>query len=442
MATKQAPPAPAPLSAPQPPAAARQALAPSIVEMPKDAPNPLRELNERQAASLAKIAEARRTADSGDREGPPTPPKATPGSTGEKKPPTPSSTPPSAAEPEAKPKDSAKSSEKGPGDATKTGDAASTPKELRYDEKSLSRWAEKNPEEAKAWAEKHFKKPVDDDWVKLSHKRRRLREDVREQSAAGIKAAEEKLAQALSEKAVVDDAVGKLSPVADLWDAVGERVRNNMAPDFEAGDAAFLANTGITVDDYMRSRARRGIINPEMAKQKAENARLKRELEAAKGKVPAEPAKAAEPEEKPAPKVLHKHKIPDWAEDIEKKHGLRKFSGWEAELGAEMAKHHDEDLDEYSKDVEDVADKLLKKKLAELQGIEEPEEPKPKKAKRAPADAPRFDPKKVKAKADDDEEDDTDAELIKNVKGPTDPQARMRWAMERAAARSRNPGLE
>lgn len=436
------PPAPAAAPAP-PPGAGRTALAPTIVPMPEGTVDPAKALNERQAASLAKIATARRTAEGDDREGPPTPPKESKSASPASKEPasgksgkeTPAAGSPPTSETAPKPKVAL------PTDSS--GTETEPPKELRYDEKSLTRWAEKNPEAAKAWAEKQFKKVVDEDWVKFSHKKRRLREDVQERSAAGIAAAEEKLAQALREKSIVDDAVTKLSPVADLWEATGGRAGAGHPIDFDAAEAAFEANSGMKLDDFMRARARRGIVNPEMARQKAENARLKRELEAAKK--PAE-AKAEEPEAKPEPKakVVPDRKAPDWTEDIEKKHGLRKFTGWEGELAEAMAKHYDEDLDEYGADVEVVADKLLKKKLAELSGVEEPEAPTPRRAKRAPADAPRFDPSKVKVKETDDveDDDDSDADLIKNVKGPSDPQARMRWAMQRAAARARQPGLE
>lgn len=417
MAKPAAPPPPPPA----PPAAApRAALAPTLVEMPANTPDPTKELAARQKAGLERIAAARRTAEGDDREGPPPPPKdrapsASAGAASSEKGSSKSGKETlAAASPDTSGTAAAKKDDSSTPDSG-TPKETSAPKELRYDLKSLGRWAEKHPEEAKEFGEKILKVKVDEEWIKLSNKKRRLREDVQERSAAGIAAAEEKLAQALREKAIVDGAVEKLTPVADLWEAVGGRLGAGHPIDFDAAEAAFFANTGVQIDDFMKQRARRGIINPEMARMRAENARLKREAEA-KAK-PAEPeAKAAEPEEKPKASEPNK-KVPDWAEDIEKKHPLRKFDGWKADLAEAMAKHYDEDLDEYDADVEDVADKLAKRKMRELQGEEEQEEkPKAKKRvapaaevarpkpKRAPADAPQFSASDITGEPDDDDD--------------------------------------
>jgi len=67
-----------------------------------------------------------------------------------------------------------------------------------------------------------------------------------------------------------------------------------------------------------------------------------------------------------------------------KTHALRQFADWQTELDAEMQKYHDETLDEYSRDPEEVADALFKRKMKALAGDEEEEAPAPRTRPKTP----------------------------------------------------------
>ena len=119
-----------------------------------------------------------------------------------------------------------------------------------------------------------------------------------------------------------------------------------------------------------------------------------------------------------------------WGGELPKGHALRKFAGWEGDLHTAMQRYYDADLDEYSKDPEDVADAVLSAKMAEL--APEPEEPKktakrpntPKARAEAPAakkDLPPPPKGHRPVKAEEVEEE-----------APKDMVARERWAIERA----------
>jgi hypothetical protein len=269
--------------------------------------------------------------------------------------------------------------------------------------------------------------------VRLQNKRRKLKGELsadREKTLAEARAERE---AAAAERATVDGVVSKLSPIADMWEAVAEGIKKNPgAPqiDFEMADAAFEQNAGISVDDYMRLRARRGLAVPGDARLRAENARLKREAESAKSNGAATPALIAPAVAAPAAKSKDAAEARDWSPELPKDHKLRKIDGWNALLDKEMSKYHDADLDEYSKDPEDVAAKVLKRELAALAAEEEDEEeaPKPRaRVKVAAKPEPVARPRKVPvAELPDDDSPEP--------KGMAD---RTNWAIDRAMRRAR-----
>lgn len=323
--------------------------------------------------------------------------------------------------------------------------AAEAEAQPRINLKTLKRWVEENPELGAEAREIIFKADKDStaEWIKLKAHERKLREKFGGEREKTLSEAKAERDAAAAERAQVDGVVQKLSPIADMWEAVAEGIRKNPeAPviDFEMADAAFEQNAGVSIDDYMRLRARRGIGQPGDARVRAENARLKRELAAqtngAAGKSPAQGTTAATDVRDAAPAAPAARKEPkaaeirDWSPELPKDHKLRKIDGWNALLDKEMSKYRD-DLDEhaYSKDPEEVAAKVLKRALAELADEEEEEAPKPKpRARIVKAEEPEAKPrKKPIAQLPDDDADEA----------PKDFAKRERWAIERAQKRAR-----
>ena len=418
-----------------------KALAPSLVDMPKDAPNPVKEAADRQRAAIEKLTgkSDRDVVEKAGEDAAP-PPKAAPKASGASAT-SPAKTPPAESS-ESKavpsktdaPKDAASTS---PGSEAPA--AAEAPKGPRYELKSFRKWAEEHPEDAAEIGKAVYKlgeEPATE-WIRLQNKRRKMVGEMtkeREKTLAEARAEREQAA-ALHEQ--VTKAAGALTPIADLWEAVRERPDN---PDFDAADAAFQENTGLSIDDYMRARARRGIVSPDVAKLKAENARLKREAAAGKP----EPAKAKEepavaPPEKKAEPVTEL----DWSAEIPKGHKLRNLAGWEGKLAAEMKKYHDADLDEYSADPEDIADKVLKRELSALTGDDDEsgDDEIGKKIKQTVKIAAKPKPKltpavTAKKKPVAELPDDPHADAPKNF------EERQRWAIDRAQRRARGEVFE
>jgi hypothetical protein len=434
---------------------ARKAIAPTLTEEPKGA-DPQKEFLQRQREAIAKATgneQKEQDAAAGEDAAPP--PKAKDGKT--------SSTSTAAATTETTDRSPASASPTAPGSKDPKGkppssDASSTPggaateaTERRYDVQSIRKWAEKNPEEAAIVREKVFGLPPDtnQEWIRLKNRKRKLSEEIDQKHETTMAEAKAERAAAEEAKAAIDGAAQKLAPIADLWEAVAEKIAadpQNPSIDFEAADAAFLENAKISIDDYMRLRARRAIgSGPDAVKLRAENARLKRELAGKPSEAIKIPKVEGSPTEKEAagtaePSTKVKTKAPrDWSGELASGHKLRQFEGWNALLDAEMRRHYDPDMDEYSADPDEIADKLLKREIEAMQTELEPEakpKPKPAAAKpnghakpKAPAEPPAAATLTPKMTASDEEDD-------AKVGGMTWAQRQAR-AINRAMARAR-----
>lgn len=269
----------------------------------------------------------------------------------------------------------------------------------RYDLKSFKRWAEKNPEEAiefsKSIGVDVFRENEDpkQEWIRQQQKARKIKEDISSREAALSAKNQAELAQIKAEREAAEAIGSQLAYIGDMW-AAAKRVnaQGQPDPDFDTIDEAFRQNSGgMTIDEYNRARARRGVANPEVAKLRAENARLLARVNAGQappngatapaGGAAAQQTQATTPPvaaaETAAPRANTRDPEAFWGDDVPKTHALRQFAGWATELDAEMSKYHDDTLDEYSKDPEEIADKLLARKIAAFAADEEEEAPAP-----------------------------------------------------------------
>lgn len=302
----------------------------------------------------------------------------------------------------------------------------------------MKKWVEQHPEEAAELRVHVFGADQDatKEWIMVQNKKRKMKDELRSEKEKSAAETAAERAQAKADRDLAESAAAQLRPIVDLWQGATRKDSNgNAFPDFDLVDAAFENVAKMSLDSYLRLRARRGVSNPEGAKMRAENARLTRELEALKtngaapsqGSAPAEPNGAAGATANGAtpapPKVTAPAASVDfeekWGDEVPKTHKLRNISGWAAKLDAEMDKYHDAELDEYSRDPEEVADRVLKRELAALaEDDDEPEAPAPKKGK------PVTPKRKAAAKAEPDDEE-----------GPAGFADRERWALERARKR-------
>jgi hypothetical protein len=380
----------------------RRPLAPYIPEVNPNAPqDPTRALADRQREAInSRLKDSQRTAVENS------PVASQTGSTKPASPPA-SATDPSKAP--ASPSKAAAGEAKESGSNTISGDSTTTessdsqtpeistatpsPKGPRYEVKAMKKWAEEHPEEAAAIRRDVFgaDESSTTEWIRVQNKKRKIKGELREERTRLMADVETVKAAAKAEADRVETHRTAVQPLVDLFQGGARKnARGEWEPDFDAVDAAFEQCTqGLPLDQYMRMRARRGVANPESARMRAENARLQRELEAAKGASakPAEDAPAdAKPAAKPvAPAPTHAELAEKWGDEVPKKHPLRKIEGWAQALEDAMSAYHDEDLDEYSRDPEEVANEVLKAQLAELQGDDDDEEEAP-----APRAKPRV----------------------------------------------------
>lgn len=375
------PPPPVPVSGITP---ARKAIAPTLTDEPKGN-NPQRELAERQRAAMAKHTgetQAARDAAAGEDAAPP--PKASTPTTAQKT--------PTASAIAASGKDGSSSDSKTPAASSGSGKPASSQTEAgkaaepgsetsedathRYDLKSLRKWAEQHPEDAAEAFTKLGSLPADtrEEWIRIKNRERKARENIRGEhvkSAAELQALRD---EAKASEVAMNGAAGKLAPIADLWEAVREKIAadpQNPQPDFEAADAAFLENSGISIDDYMRLRARRAIgSSSDAVRLRVENRKLQRQLEAQASAPETKPADSPTSDEKGAgtaePAGKAKRKERDWSDELPAKHKLRSIEGWNTLIDAEMRRYHDPDADTYDADPEEVANKILKREIERM----------------------------------------------------------------------------
>lgn len=309
-------------------------------------------------------------------------------------------------------KDDSKTSSPAPESSEGSTETASTtsaaaPAETRYDDiKAFKKWAEKNPEAALKFAQEVkidvFRDGEDPktEWVRQTNKGRKLKEEIRTEREENEKKNQAEIAQAKEFHAKAEAIANDIRYLSSMWGAAnGKDQAGNRVVDFDTVDEAFRQNSGgLTIDEYNRMRARRGVSNPEMARLRAENARLKGSQQApaaqqTNGAAASAPSAAQGAPEavKPAAAPAAPSRNPEefWGDEVPKTHGLRKFANWAKDLDVEMQRFHDDTLDEYSRDAEEIANDLLQRKLAELRG-DEPDEP---------AKAPRAKPKTPKNRA-------------------------------------------
>lgn len=383
----------------------KRPLAPYIPEKNPNAPkDPKQALAERQKAAIeSRLATGARAAtDAAGVDGAAPPPKAneraaTPeAAPAGKKSDSPSGASDGAATSEAKPAAEASSSdgtdEEGEPSST-TAEAGGEPssagsKPRGLTEKQIRRWAEENPELAAQVAQRVFSINVPEGFIKVNNRGRKIRETIRGERKAFDDHRNARDAAFETERKRVEAIVEKVRPVSDLWtaasrrDAQGQVLKDqhgNPIIDFDMADAAFQANMGgISFDDYARMRARRGVSNPQLAAERARAMRAERELAALKGQgshnteaakagaAPSQPAAAAPSAAAPAA-APSENPAELWGEELPTDHPLREFAGWERDLHKVMrAQYYDADLDEYSRDPEDVANEILQAKLAKL----------------------------------------------------------------------------
>jgi hypothetical protein len=378
----------------------RRPLAPYLPTPDPDGPvDPVKALNARQKAAIeSRMAGAGRAeVAAGGVDGAPTPPKpasvsakpsATPApsakSAAASVPPSPSSTP---ATPTSKP------SEPSDGKAPSTSEPASTATVLSFTPKEFKKWAQANPEEALA-----FREAIDKDtfrmgeepkteWIRMTQKGRKLKETLRSEREETLRIATEKETRAQQHLELAEKTAGKLRYLTEMWEACnGKDAQGNRVIDWDTLEEAVRQNTGgLGWDDLSRMRARRGVSNPEAARLKAELRRQELELERLRPQTngaAAEPStrlpntptgttdpRPAEPPPAPAPAPgngLHPNPEEFWGDEVPSDHPLRQFAGWGKLVDHAMLQFHDDVLDEYSRDAEDIANELLEKKLAAL----------------------------------------------------------------------------
>lgn len=283
------------------------------------------------------------------------------------------------------------SSPKSPPEETPAGGkTADGEKAHRYELKSLKRWAEENPEQAQEFAKVLGVEPKEG-FIKLQNKRRKIRDELHQTHEKNLQIVRSVAEQAKADRAKAEEVAGTIRWVTDMWAASARKnEKGEPQPDFDLLDETFKQNTGgLTIDDYMRLRARRGVSSPELARERAQRLRAEQELQRLKGgqsngaaaSTPPEgaapangagaangaaPAPAAPPPAAPAAASSNPEET--WGEDVPADHQLRQFADWAKELDKEMSRHYDRDLDEYDVDPEEVADQLLQRRLAALTG--------------------------------------------------------------------------
>lgn len=293
------------------------------------------------------------------------------------------------------------------------GGSTADAKAHRYDLKSLKRWAEQNPEQAAEVAQAVFGVEPKEGFIKLQNKRRRVREEQRETHEKNLQIVRGVADQAKADREKAEEVAGSIRWVTDMW-AAGSRKneKGEPQPDFDAMDEAFRQNTGgLTIDDYMRLRARRGVSSPELARERAQRLRAEQELQRLQGANKSNGAAASTPPEgaapangagaangaapapaappPAAPAAASSNPEETWGEDVPADHQLRQFADWAKELDKEMSRHYDRDLDEYDVDPEEVADQLLQRKLAALTGQQAAPEAPPAPAARTRPNTPK-----------------------------------------------------
>lgn len=228
------------------------------------------------------------------------------------------------------------------------------------------------------------------EWIRQTARARKMNNEFREKQAAAEAriAAREKAATEQLELA--EKTAQSIRYLSEMWGAAnGKDAQGNRVIDFDAVEEAFRQNTGgLSINDFVRLSARRGVANPEAARLRAELRKAQLEAEKLKTNGAAAPAEAsngagatAKPGEPvpaavtaPAPAAstgLHDNPEEYWDSTLPSDHPLRQLNGWGKLLDHAMLQWQDEDdPDSYSRDAEEIATDVFKRKLAALGGAD------------------------------------------------------------------------
>lgn len=227
------------------------------------------------------------------------------------------------------------------------------------------------------------------EWIRQTARARKTKEEQRARFAA----AEEKIAArekaAAEQLQLAETTAQSIRYISEMWGAAnGKDASGNRVIDFDQVDEAFKQNSGgLSIDEYVRARARRGVSNPEAARLRSELRKKELELERTKGApAPAQTngaaATPANAEATPAPAAapaasqgLHSDPEEYWNESIAAEHPLRRLTGWGKLLDHAMLQWRDDDDEHsYSRDAEDIAGEVFQRQIAKLTGADgEPE---------------------------------------------------------------------
>jgi len=361
--------------------------------------------------------------------------------------------------------------------AASSDSSASTKRGPRYELKAFQKWALENPDQAKEFFQdvgKHvFKegKEINGEWVALTNKTRKR-----------LKQIDERHAQTMAEQTRVRDEnaghlkqiethVQQIRPVLTMWQGAQRKDdKGQPLPDFDAVDAAFFQTTqGLSIDDYVRMRARRGIRDPRTAQLQAEVATLRQQLQAGapqaqapaqtngaagKGSAPAGRRPEANAPPTAAPAAPAEDLKAKWNGEIPKGHKLRQFDGWEKLLDEAMDQY-DDGLGGYNEDPEAIADRIAKKQIealaADFEEFEEPA-PAPRRVAKKVAPKPAQTPPRRASAPTNGRGVPSAAELTprghkvghepQDPANPLDWARRQDWAIQRAQARARGEAVD
>lgn len=268
-----------------------------------------------------------------------------------------------------------------------TGAAASTQTILSFTPKEFKKWATANPEEALA-----FREAIDKDtfrmgedpkqeWIRQTARARKMKEEQKARQAEIDAAAAAREKAAAEQLQLAETTAQSIRYLSEMWGAANAKdASGNRVIDFDAVEEAFRQNTGgLSINDFVKLSARRGVSNPEAARLRADLRKAQLELEKTKGTAGGEgaspataaasPAAPAVPAEPPASQGLHADPEDYWNESLAADHPLRRLTGWGKLLDHAMLQWRDDDDEHsYSRDAEEIAGEVFQRQIAKLTG--------------------------------------------------------------------------
>jgi len=391
----------------------------------------VKELNERQRASIARLQHTRAVSEVQSAEVAAADTKASVAAT-------------AAASTPASPGTAASASS----GATAAGEGGERAKpQPRYDSDSFKAWARNNPE--KAAEVMNLSRADANAYIKLQNRERKFYEEQSTKQAeleAARKATED--GQKSIQK-LIDEQNAAVQPVMDLV-SIGQQSAKTIKAaldaaagnfqaadftgvDFGATDDLFEHVHGISFDDYARARARQGLkVSPQDRALRLENERLRKERDALK----ANGAPAAPPIEQapatPAPAATKASDLAWVASTLAADHPARELRDWDKRILAALGT--DEEMT-----LEDAADQVLEESRAKLAPAapartqrpsrqQAPAEPQ-RTRRRNPTTAEEMAQLQNSRPKSNGRDDDEGPDPVK------DPDGRTRWALERATRR-------